>query len=776
MDSYEKSKSNTNNYTKHFNSSNRSLKNLKNDNNNCLKSIQQYSPRITSTKRKKQNISNNLSRTIPHKYNIINYRNNRNDYIKSNYESKSYNNINLRKKKMIKINLKYKGKIKKLNKNKSQKELKFINNPLLLYSERVTIKNNSLSNCNSESLKNISINIKSDTSNKNIISNESRFSLNQNCSSPKTTRKNVYNNKIDLENNDSYFKKIENKIKEIQDRIKITKNSLYINNENFPVNTNNHNISKNDKKETPSSTKIENININSKPITIIDKDKKKKNSIKKKVTKSPNDIKNNFNKKNLNNKISSFYTILNINTKYHYNNNHNFRYLPKKRTLALPLFITNNKNNIFTMNKYIRSKKYNSKNRSKNQTPINVLKNVSTKKNINIHNNYIYNNYMVMTPNRRNKINNINNNEDKKILFSNKTSKSISNSCNQLYTISSSIMGERNNKKILCLRNKKRNLSSSINVMSSNKEIIKKKNDIIEKRIIKNASICRKGKNRENEPEKINQDNLFKIKFEDLNLFFYGVCDGHGLYGHLVSNFIKNNLPIILYDKLKTKINISDNNNNIVLYKAINDSFLQTNYQLYNNSNIDINVSGSTCISILLSNSQIITANVGDSRAIKGQYLSENKKWVYEVLSKDHKLEDKDEYLRIKKNNGIIHPYINEDKEYIGPQRVWIKDKNIPGLGMSRSFGDKVFSSVGVIATPEIFFFKNNVMDKFIVIGSDGLWMYVSNQETIEIVGKYYESLNCDQAIEELYNLAKSRFEENDDYIDDITIIILFLE
>ena len=95
---------------------------------------------------------------------------------------------------------------------------------------------------------------------------------------------------------------------------------------------------------------------------------------------------------------------------------------------------------------------------------------------------------------------------------------------------------------------------------------------------------------------------------------------------------------------------------------------------------------------------------------------------------------------------------------------------------MSRSFGDKVFSSVGVIATPEIFFFKNNVMDKFIVIGSDGLWMYVSNQETIEIVGKYYESLNCDQAIEELYNLAKSRFEENDDYIDDITIIILFLE
>ena len=784
MDSYDKSKSNTNSniYIKHFNSSNRSLRNLNNNNNdNCLKSIQQFSPRITSTKRKKHNISISLSKNIPYKNNYINYRN---DYIKSNYDFNSYNNINLKKKKLIKINLNSKGKIKKYKKNKSQKAHKYSNNSLFLYSERVTKKNlHILSNCNSEH--NISINIKSDSHNKNIISKESAFSLNQpiiNSTIPKTTRKNVYNNNNNLENNEHY-KKLENKIKEIQNRIKNTNNSLYINNRNNFVNTITNIISKNDKKEPASSTKKENIKIKS-SINIIDKEKKKNNSIKKNVIKNSKDKNIYYNKNNLNNKGSgkknSFYTIVNYNTKYHCNNNHKFKTLPKKRTLALPLFIHNNKNNIFTVDKYIRNKGTNSKNRIKNNTPINILKNLSIKQSTNTQN-YIYNNYMIMTPNKRNKINNIYHNEkakDKKIFVSNKTSKSISNSSKQLYSLPPSIitMGERNNKKIVCLRNEKQKHSSTISVISSHKEIINK-NEIIKKRIIKNASICRRGKNRENEPEKINQDNLFKIKFEDLNLYFYGVCDGHGLYGHLVSNFIKNNLPIILYNKLKTKKNISDNNNNnIVLYKVINDSFLQTNYELNNNSNIDINVSGSTCISLLFSYTQIITANVGDSRAIKGQYIPENKKWVYEVLSKDHKLEDKEEYLRIKKNNGIIHPYLNEDKEYIGPKRVWIKNKNIPGLGMSRAFGDKVFSSVGVIATPEIFFFKNNLIDKFIVIGSDGLWMYVSNQETIEIVGKYYESFNCDQAIEELYNLAKSRFEENDDFIDDITIIILFLE
>ena len=35
--------------------------------------------------------------------------------------------------------------------------------------------------------------------------------------------------------------------------------------------------------------------------------------------------------------------------------------------------------------------------------------------------------------------------------------------------------------------------------------------------------------------------------------------------------------------------------------------------------------------------------------------------------------------------------------------RVWLKNAEIPGLAMTRSFGDKVGCQAGVIAEPEIY-------------------------------------------------------------------------
>ena len=64
--------------------------------------------------------------------------------------------------------------------------------------------------------------------------------------------------------------------------------------------------------------------------------------------------------------------------------------------------------------------------------------------------------------------------------------------------------------------------------------------EIISKKILINASITKKGNKYFGEQK--NQDSLFKVKFSDINFSFYGVCDGHGKNGHLVSDFIKINL------------------------------------------------------------------------------------------------------------------------------------------------------------------------------------------------------------------------------------------
>jgi serine/threonine protein phosphatase PrpC len=63
----------------------------------------------------------------------------------------------------------------------------------------------------------------------------------------------------------------------------------------------------------------------------------------------------------------------------------------------------------------------------------------------------------------------------------------------------------------------------------------------------------------------------------------------------------------------------------------------------------------------------------------------------------------------------------------MGPLRVWHKNENIPGLAMSRSFGDHAAAEVGVTAEAEILEMNLNESDKFIILASDGVWEFLSN-------------------------------------------------
>ena len=59
--------------------------------------------------------------------------------------------------------------------------------------------------------------------------------------------------------------------------------------------------------------------------------------------------------------------------------------------------------------------------------------------------------------------------------------------------------------------------------------------------------------------------------------------------------------------------------------------------------------------------------------------------------------------------------------------RVWLKTEDIPGLAMSRSFGDAMAARVGVNAVPEIKEFQLTVEDKIMVLASDGVWEFLKN-------------------------------------------------
>ena len=117
---------------------------------------------------------------------------------------------------------------------------------------------------------------------------------------------------------------------------------------------------------------------------------------------------------------------------------------------------------------------------------------------------------------------------------------------------------------------------------------------------------------------------------------------------------------------------------------------------------IDVTFSGTTAVTCYLVKDTLYTVNSGDSRAIVGSKNQKNNKWKARSLTHDHKPELKREEARIVSKGGRVEPCIDENGDYIGPNRVWLKDENLPGLAMSRSLGDLVGASVGVSWEPGI--------------------------------------------------------------------------
>ena len=57
---------------------------------------------------------------------------------------------------------------------------------------------------------------------------------------------------------------------------------------------------------------------------------------------------------------------------------------------------------------------------------------------------------------------------------------------------------------------------------------------------------------------------------------------------------------------------------------------------------------------------------------------------------------------------------------------------------MSRSLGDKIAHSVGVSSMPEVLELMLSPDDKIIVIASDGVWEFISNDEVANTVFPFY--------------------------------------
>ena len=281
------------------------------------------------------------------------------------------------------------------------------------------------------------------------------------------------------------------------------------------------------------------------------------------------------------------------------------------------------------------------------------------------------------------------------------------------------------------------------------------------------------------EPKENNQDNYFIYKnfMNKKDYIYMSVCDGHGIEGHFVSDFMKEILPYDMSENLKNcNLMTESEKERDKIHQIIKETFIMANEKLVDNEEINSLFSGSTCVSVIYTPEKLIVPNIGDSRAVLGRLINKEKNEYKAInLSRDHKPTEKDEAQRIIENDGRIQPF-TEEGEFVGPDRVWIKEEEVPGLAMTRSFGDRVAATVGVMSEPEIKEFLFDEGDKFMIIASDGIWEFISSQECIDIIKNFYDKNDLHGCCEYLYQESSKRWLKEEEVIDDTTLILVFFE
>jgi serine/threonine protein phosphatase PrpC len=247
--------------------------------------------------------------------------------------------------------------------------------------------------------------------------------------------------------------------------------------------------------------------------------------------------------------------------------------------------------------------------------------------------------------------------------------------------------------------------------------------------------------------------------------YLFGVCDGHGAQGHTISEFIKEQFVPALELLLPFEARAEQ------IQKALSSAVDKISNGLASTAT-DIVFSGSTMLSVLISGSTLVCANVGNCRAFVGR---EEEKWTAVPLNAEHTVQNRKERERMLANNARIAVECDENGQTIGVEKIYMGNQDVPGLEITRSIGDKIGKFIGMISTPEIKTYGLQPEDKFVIIGTTGLWKVMTGTEAICIVRYSWESNKIEQSCEDLISEADRRWKASGSDKEDITAVVVYL-
>jgi len=306
-------------------------------------------------------------------------------------------------------------------------------------------------------------------------------------------------------------------------------------------------------------------------------------------------------------------------------------------------------------------------------------------------------------------------------------------------------------------------------------------------------------------PQKVNQDQyfVFKDQFQDSELIVAGVLDGHGTKGHLITKYLKDQIPkrfqrflcqikLVLLNEAKacflencedkdnlqryvdsinqfskydqrilvedliypsSRINMED-----VLKQLLTLTFVMVHLDVCNKEGIPAGRSGTTCVMCVIDtkNNKVYTANVGDSRAI---------------------LIGKHEIVALSQETTIaLQPY---EKARIHAAEGRIVGTNVfygpVGIAMTRALGDAVMLRAGVVPIPQISVHDVDKHNTTIVLATDGIFDVLSNVQIMDFITNQ-KSICLNKVAEHLTCLAQEQWKADlpiEVNSDDMTCVII---
>jgi len=251
------------------------------------------------------------------------------------------------------------------------------------------------------------------------------------------------------------------------------------------------------------------------------------------------------------------------------------------------------------------------------------------------------------------------------------------------------------------------------------------------------------------------------------------VFDGHGSHGTPCAEFARDNVPLAF---------VQDPNCASAPHFAFYNSCVDTNARLHE-SDIDDTMSGTTCIAAFLRGWHLYVANVGDSRAVISEARPDGTFFARD-LSTDQTPYHPRELARVRQSGAVVltldqlegfkdptvDVWLQSGDDGGDPPRLWVPHNTLPGTAFTRSLGDSVAERIGVHAVPEVLIKKLSREHRHLVVASDGVFEFMSSQQTIDMISRFDD---LEEGAAAICCEAFRLWLENEVRTDDITIVVV---